>query len=102
MPTHLGMSRFQRVLDRPGTKWNSQPVISLQPPKQLRPAAIASQWQTGRFIDVRGRGWAIYETATAEHPQPRLECTTVDLMADRKSTRLNSSHQIISYAVFCL
>src|SRR5207244_11418942 len=23
-------------------------------------------------------------------------------MADRKSTRLNSSHQIISYAVFCL
>src|SRR5574344_2637185 len=24
------------------------------------------------------------------------------LVADRKSTRLNSSHQIISYAVFCL
>src|SRR5207244_13189060 len=28
---------------------------------------------------------------------PRL-----DLSEDRKSTRLNSSHQIISYAVFCL
>src|SRR5258708_20283656 len=25
-----------------------------------------------------------------------------ELVADRKSTRLNSSHQIISYAVFCL
>src|SRR5258708_29274826 len=25
-----------------------------------------------------------------------------DLELDRKSTRLNSSHQIISYAVFCL
>src|SRR5258708_9684012 len=25
-----------------------------------------------------------------------------DLFLDRKSTRLNSSHQIISYAVFCL
>src|SRR5207244_11872842 len=25
----------------------------------------------------------------------------IDLFADRKSTRLNSSHQIISYAVFC-
>src|SRR5258708_9140191 len=25
-----------------------------------------------------------------------------DLIRDRKSTRLNSSHQIISYAVFCL
>src|SRR5258708_31297998 len=24
------------------------------------------------------------------------------ILADRKSTRLNSSHQIISYAVFCL
>src|SRR5947208_15749137 len=26
----------------------------------------------------------------------------VELAPDRKSTRLNSSHQIISYAVFCL
>src|SRR5207244_11416099 len=26
----------------------------------------------------------------------------IDDMLDRKSTRLNSSHQIISYAVFCL
>src|SRR5207244_7666011 len=28
--------------------------------------------------------------------------TTPELIKDRKSTRLNSSHQIISYAVFCL
>src|SRR5258708_27012536 len=28
--------------------------------------------------------------------------TSQSLKADRKSTRLNSSHQIISYAVFCL
>ena len=28
--------------------------------------------------------------------------TLLFLIADRKSTRLNSSHQIISYAVFCL
>src|SRR5258708_29941258 len=26
----------------------------------------------------------------------------LDIALDRKSTRLNSSHQIISYAVFCL
>src|SRR5258708_32028152 len=32
--------------------------------------------------------------ATLRHASRRL--------ADRKSTRLNSSHQIISYAVFCL
>src|SRR5258708_25116138 len=29
----------------------------------------------------------------------RMSCATA---TDRKSTRLNSSHQIISYAVFCL
>src|SRR3990170_2435234 len=28
--------------------------------------------------------------------------TTISESLDRKSTRLNSSHQIISYAVFCL
>src|SRR5258708_25128182 len=27
---------------------------------------------------------------------------TIKVRSDRKSTRLNSSHQIISYAVFCL
>src|SRR5258708_26180293 len=31
---------------------------------------------------------------------PRFE--PPQLLRDRKSTRLNSSHQIISYAVFCL
>src|SRR5947208_6185154 len=35
--------------------------------------------------------------------QPGLEgYPVVGQSADRKSTRLNSSHQIISYAVFCL
>src|SRR5258708_15050944 len=34
--------------------------------------------------------------ASAFYPSPYPEA------ADRKSTRLNSSHQIISYAVFCL
>src|SRR5205807_6913004 len=29
-------------------------------------------------------------------------CESVDAMQDRKSTRLNSSHLVISYAVFCL
>src|SRR5258708_38408211 len=32
----------------------------------------------------------------------RLSTDTVNGKRDRKSTRLNSSHQIISYAVFCL
>src|SRR5207244_12161373 len=30
------------------------------------------------------------------------KCRGIGALRDRKSTRLNSSHQIISYAVFCL
>src|SRR5258708_18595407 len=46
--------------------------------------------------------------AIARHPLHKEITTTllvnemVDGAGDRKSTRLNSSHQIISYAVFCL
>src|SRR5258708_21410195 len=40
---------------------------------------------------ARHQGWAA--VASLEKGVPRI---------DRKSTRLNSSHQIISYAVFCL
>src|SRR5699024_12649732 len=43
---------------------------------------------------VRGRG----EAGLAAGPEPR----EADRDADRKSTRLNSSHVSISYAVFCL
>src|SRR2546430_8533395 len=31
-----------------------------------------------------------------------LECQAASVLLDRKSTRLNSSHSQISYAVFCL
>src|SRR5436190_5029978 len=34
-------------------------------------------------------------------PSTRRE-GVVDILSDRKSTRLNSSHTVISYAVFCL
>src|SRR5437879_7930866 len=37
---------------------------------------------------------------TCSHPTPR-SCSAPD-WRDRKSTRLNSSHRCISYAVFCL
>src|SRR5207244_10655754 len=42
-------------------------------------------------------------TAFLEHAKNFLEERSLRLgFQDRKSTRLNSSHQIISYAVFCL
>src|SRR5699024_12745426 len=43
------------------------------------------------------------EFGFTEEEMPDPELTTADLCAgDRKSTRLNSSHVSISYAVFCL
>src|SRR2546430_16908484 len=49
-----------------------------------------------------------FENAVADHahlverPSPRVVEAPMDLPQDRKSTRLNSSHSQISYAVFCL
>src|SRR5260221_5313539 len=40
-----------------------------------------------------------------DHPNLHSRCrgtVEADLQRDRKSTRLNSSHTVISYAVFCL
>src|SRR5258708_23774459 len=47
-----------------------------------------SKEQTGKLA-------TIFEFIIKEHREGRK-------WSDRKSTRLNSSHQIISYAVFCL
>src|SRR5690349_23692456 len=38
----------------------------------------------------------------ARSPAERARCTRRGRVVDRKSTRLNSSHVEISYAVFCL
>src|SRR5258708_29256337 len=44
-----------------------------------------------------------FSQIVACEPARRTQCGAAsDLITDRKSTRLNSSHQIISYAVFCL
>src|SRR2546430_12657211 len=42
-------------------------------------------------------------TATCDCAEQRSQCrSAADHFGDRKSTRLNSSHSQISYAVFCL
>src|SRR2546421_7901154 len=42
-------------------------------------------------------------SSTKKRPPQRMSLTgSVEVKADRKSTRLNSSHDQISYAVFCL
>src|SRR3712207_7159215 len=41
-------------------------------------------------------------TVTGAHAPAALPATATETTVDRKSTRLNSSHANISYAVFCL
>src|SRR5207244_11951543 len=63
------------------------------------------------LVEVRLLGDSISEaglSAPDDPPQAAVESGLDDAVmagldgGDRKSTRLNSSHQIISYAVFCL
>src|SRR5947208_7745895 len=66
---------------------------------------IARVAATNATVLIRGESGVGKElVARALHfSSPRREGPFVCLKcADRKSTRLNSSHQIISYAVFCL
>src|SRR5258708_17814868 len=54
---------------------------------------------TTLFRSVTATRWS-HRTST--HARSRRPCRERACVEDRKSTRLNSSHQIISYAVFCL
>src|SRR5258708_18225267 len=64
--------------------------------RRAGPHPIARLYRYGRSLLVREGGFAAEELGGRDRQalQRRIR--------DRKSTRLNSSHQIISYAVFCL
>src|SRR5437773_3756306 len=62
---------------------------------------------TTLFRSIRGAPPAIWTSVTASVPcrngrKPPRSFAPADGGRDRKSTRLNSSHITISYAVFCL
>src|SRR5256885_11095709 len=69
------------------TLFRSQCFVGLERLEGL--AAFGGQGQQG--ARAFGRGMGIAGAQKAQSPGP-----------DRKSTRLNSSHLVISYAVFCL
>src|SRR5690606_39543456 len=59
---------------------------------------LVARWHRKAGVDLRcGAG-----VARLEPSGRRLRATLTDGAEDRKSTRLNSSHVKISYAVFCL
>src|SRR5256885_7483061 len=51
--------------------------------------------------DMAKSGWRLSETRDCQACAMSVP-VPVSVGADRKSTRLNSSHLVISYAVFCL
>src|SRR5690625_6885602 len=55
-----------------------------------------------RILPLKGVGKRNAAAALGLVLQPPCPCTRQLLAQDRKSTRLNSSHVAISYAVFCL
>src|SRR5256885_8506991 len=60
-----------------------------------RRSADSTAWASG--LDERSQ--ACYPSQSTEAHSARGKAASV---SDRKSTRLNSSHLVISYAVFCL
>src|SRR5438552_14060777 len=58
----------------------------------------------GKTLTIADEGELPAPPATAQGRQPLAVALQQrkEVALDRKSTRLNSSHQIISYAVFCL
>src|SRR5258708_28896970 len=74
----------------------STPLSQPQPPRR-EPAGDLRSVRSGKIaLHPLGRPVRKHPLGPLRRVHPRL------VEEDRKSTRLNSSHQIISYAVFCL
>src|SRR3712207_8851028 len=74
------------------------PVIQL--PEQFEQTPGLKVHEISRY-DERGPAWAWNWLEIGEHAGTHFDAP-VHWITDRKSTRLNSSHANISYAVFCL
>src|SRR5258708_8660835 len=55
-----------------------------------------------RWREARGQGHAVSVGIDTCYDASGTKGYCFNILSDRKSTRLNSSHQIISYALFCL
>src|SRR3712207_7700590 len=89
-------------------------MIRRPPRSTLFPYTTLFRSRTGRFLGLRGaasrlggaRGWNADQFGRRLWPAPSTAPGVFGCRVrgpeDRKSTRLNSSHANISYAVFCL
>src|SRR3712207_7195097 len=76
--------------------------ISLFPPHSPPRCRAQSAWDCGEFFMRVGMARMDLTRRLNAHRVLSLTVSFFALVGDRKSTRLNSSHANISYAVFCL
>src|SRR5256885_11760832 len=77
-------------------------MIRRPPRSTLFPYTTLFRSAAARLVPVRPRRQSVRErNADADRDSARARQNASDA-GDRKSTRLNSSHLVISYAVFCL
>src|SRR2546422_7888683 len=81
-------------------------MIRRPPRSTLFPYTTLFRSRPGRVVGAAARTAVPRVAAGVDGPGGRLRraltCTVTRRPRDRKSTRLNSSHGYISYAVFCL
>src|SRR2546426_2242055 len=92
----LEQMRPRRALTARSTSWvrlksGRKGANPSRPPE--RSEMSTTDWRCSYFIRTRDFGFIMRVQMKYEHRQS---------VVDRKSTRLNSSHLVISYAVFCL
>src|SRR5215204_2131399 len=66
------------------------------------PAATRAQTAAAQSAPISGVRYEVTFDPTTAPSRTLHVAMTFDVTGDRKSTRLNSSHTVISYAVFCL
>src|SRR5207248_3868320 len=64
--------------------------------------ATKQMLETGDYVDIRFQDEVRYKKPVGIYWLQAAVVKTAASFGDRKSTRLNSSHRTISYAVFCL
>src|SRR5437764_2104609 len=93
--------RAPRGPERSCKGWHQEAALrmlmnNLDPEVAEAPDRLIVYGGTGRAA----RNWEAFDAIV--HSLRALENDETPLVQDRKSTRLNSSHRCISYAVFCL
>src|SRR5205085_8012726 len=100
----LGSARILRAGEGilPSRTFSKQPNATDASAKRFRLQSLTREYLTGRKsipVPKARRPWtsSIKIIGARQH-----NLKSIDVELDRKSTRLNSSHSQISYAVFCL